>query len=296
MLAFLPGPVKAVLGAILVGLNTVVFSGPLFTVSLMKLVVPLRRWQDVCRRILTAIATTWISVNNFLIGLFTRTRWELVGFEGLDPDGCYMVVSNHQSWVDIPVLQKAFNRRIPFLKFFLKQQLIWVPLLGLAWWALDFPFMKRYSRETIRRRPELRGRDLETTRKACEKYRKIPVSVMNFMEGTRFTDEKHRRSGSEYAHLLPPRAGGLAFVLSAMGERMRSLIDVTIVYPGGRPGVYDLFAGRIPLIKVIAERREIPVEMIEGDYQNDPDFRQRFQAWVSEMWARKNELMEAELA
>lgn len=296
MLSFLPGPVTAVLGAILVGLNTVFFSVPLFAVSLLKLVVPVRGWQDVCRRILTAIATSWISVNNFLIGLFTRTRWELVGFEGLDPDGCYMVVCNHQSWVDIPVLQKAFNRRIPFLKFFLKQQLIWVPLLGLAWWALDFPFMKRYSREAVARRPELGGRDLETTRRACEKFRNIPVSVMNFMEGTRFSEEKRRRTGSTYKHLLPPKAGGLAFVLSAMGERMRSLIDVTIVYPHGRPGVYDLFAGRIPVIKVFAERTEIPLEMIEGDYRNDPDFRERFQAWVSGMWSRKNDLMEAELA
>ncbi|MBW2261549.1 MAG: acyltransferase, partial [Deltaproteobacteria bacterium] len=172
---------------------------------------------------------------------------------------------------------------------------IWVPLLGLAWWALDFPFMKRYSRETIAKHPELRGKDLETTRRACEKYRTIPVSVMNFMEGTRFTDEKHRSTKSTYTHLLPPKAGGLAFVLSAMGSQMRSLIDVTIVYPHGRPTVYDLFSGRIPLIKVIAERREIPPEMIEGNYHDDPEFRSRFQAWVSELWDHKNDLIDAEL-
>ncbi len=65
------------------------------------------------------------------------------GVDSLHQRGWYLVSSNHQSWVDILVLQRIFHGRIPFLKFFLKQELIWVPVIGLAWWALDFPFMKR---------------------------------------------------------------------------------------------------------------------------------------------------------
>jgi 1-acyl-sn-glycerol-3-phosphate acyltransferase len=296
MLSFLPAPVTVFLGALLVSLNTVGWSFPLFGVALLKLVLPIAALQGVCRRVLNSIAESWIAINTFLIGLFTKTRWEMEGFEDLDPQGWYMVVSNHQSWVDIPVLQKAFNRKIPLLRFFLKQSLIWVPILGLAWWALDFPFMKRYSREQLARRPALKGKDLETTRKACAKYRSIPVSIMNFLEGTRFTEEKHRRGSGEYRHLLAPRAGGLAFVLSSMGSELRSLLDVTIVYPDGRPTFYQLFAGRIPRIKVIVKHLEIPEEMIGGDYSNDPEFRQRFQSWVSELWHAKDQLIEDTLA
>ena len=280
----------------LVSMSTVVLSFPLFLVSVSKLMIPLHGWQDLCRRILDGIAETWISINSFLIGLLTKTEWEMEGFEGLDPRGWYMVVSNHQSWVDIPVLQKAFNRKIPLLKFFLKQNLIWVPILGLAWWALDFPFMKRYGRETLARHPELRGKDMETTRKACEKFRTIPVSVMNFLEGTRFTDEKHGKGSGEYRHLLAPKAGGLAFVLSAMGSQLRSLLDVTIVYSGGRPTFYQLFAGRIPKVKVMVRQREIPAGMIDGDYANDAEFRERFQGWVSDLWRIKDRLIEDTLA
>ena len=120
--------------------------------------------------------------------------------DGLARHEWYLMTSNHQSWADILVLQKVTNRRVPSLKFFLKQELIWVPLLGLAWWALDFPFMKRYSRAQLEKRPELKGKDMETTRKACEKYAHYPVSVMNFFEGTRFTEEKHRQQNSPYRH------------------------------------------------------------------------------------------------
>jgi 1-acyl-sn-glycerol-3-phosphate acyltransferase len=296
MLSFLPAPVTVLLGTILVSMNTVGWCFPLFSMSILKLMIPIEGWQNLCRRILNGIAESWISINTFLIELFTKTEWEIEGVEDLDPRGWYMVVSNHQSWVDIPVLQKAFNKKIPLLKFFLKQNLIWVPILGLAWWALDFPFMRRYGRETLARHPELRGKDLETTRKACRKYRTIPVSVMNFLEGTRFTEEKHSRGSGEYRHLLAPKAGGLAFVLSAMGSQLRSLLDVTIVYPGGRPTAYQLFAGRIPKVKVIVSQREIPAEMIDGDYASDAEFRERFQGWVSDLWRRKDQLIEDTLA
>jgi 1-acyl-sn-glycerol-3-phosphate acyltransferase len=189
--------------------------------------------------------------------------------------------------VDIPVLQKVFNRRIPFLRFFLKQQLIWVPLLGPAWWALDFPFMKRYSRETLARHPELRGRDREATRRACAKFRHLPVSVMNFAEGTRFTPAKHDAQASPYRHLLRPRAGGLAFVLDAMGDVLHAILDVTIVYADGPCSMADLIAGRVRDVRLHV--RERPVEpSLRGDYENDAAFRERFQAWINGLWQQKD--------
>ncbi len=187
------------------------------------------------------------------------------------------------------MLQKLLNRRLPLLRFFLKSQLIWVPLLGMAWWALDFPFMKRYSRDQIQRRPELAGRDIEATRRACRKFRKIPVSVVNFVEGTRFSSEKHSQQESPFQHLLKPRAGGTAFVVDAMGESLDTLVDVTIVYPKGAGELGDLFANSIPEIRVDFQIMPTPEELRRGDYQNDPDFRRRFQEWLNVLWESKDE-------
>jgi 1-acyl-sn-glycerol-3-phosphate acyltransferase len=186
------------------------------------------------------------------------------------------------------VLEALLNRRVPMLRFFLKSQLFWVPLLGLAWWALDFPFMKRYSRETIARRPELAGRDIEATRRACEKFRGIPVSLINFVEGTRFTPAKHEAQNSPYRQLLKPKAGGVAFVLDAMGEAMHAILDVTIVYSHGIPTITDLFADRVPEVRVHIRELPIPRELVHGDYQNDAEFRERFQHWMNELWMQKD--------
>jgi 1-acyl-sn-glycerol-3-phosphate acyltransferase len=191
------------------------------------------------------------------------------------------------------VLQGVFNRRIPFLKFFLKRQLIWVPVLGFAWWALDFPFMQRRSREYLERHPEARGQDLAVTRRACEHFSRSPTSVMNFVEGTRFTPEKHAAQASPYRHLLKPRAGGTAFVLSAMGDILHRVLDVTIFYPGGAPSLWDMCCGRLRKVVVRVTAQEIPDWTAQGDYQDDPEFRARFQAWLSETWARKDEQLES---
>jgi 1-acyl-sn-glycerol-3-phosphate acyltransferase len=218
------------------------------------------------------------------------------GLEGLRYDDWYLVISNHQSWVDIFVLQHVFNKRIPFLKFFLKQELIWVPIIGLAWWALDFPFMKRYSKHQLARHPELRGKDLETTRMACEKFKTTPVSVMNFLEGTRITPTKHQKQNSPYKNLLKPKAGGIGLVLGAMGEQISIMLDVTIIYPQGIPTAWDFFRGQVREIEVIVQKRPIPAEYSNQDYQNDPEFREAFQAWVRELWREKDELLGERLA
>lgn len=163
----------------LIVINTLAHCLPLFVVALFKAVLPLKSVRRACNPLLTGLAESWIAVNSAMIHAFTATRFTVSGTEGLERDGHYLVLANHQSWVDILVLQKVFNRRIPLLRFFLKRSLFWVPVLGLAWWALDFPFMGRYNRKQIAKNPELGRRDMEVTRKACEKFASIPVAVMN---------------------------------------------------------------------------------------------------------------------
>ena len=273
---------------LLIALSTLLHCLPLFAVALFKAVLPLAAVRRACNPLLTGLAESWIGVNNAMIDAFTRTRFEIDGAAQLARDGHYLVLANHQSWVDILVLQKVFNRRIPLLRFFLKRSLFWVPVLGLAWWALDFPFMGRYSRKQIARNPELGQRDMEVTRRACAKFRDIPVAVMNFVEGTRFTPHKHDVQGSPFRHLLKPKSGGVAFVLDAMGSGLHALLDVTIVYPGGRPSMLDLMAGRIPAVKVRLRQHPIPAELVNGDYQGDRAFRAHFQQWMNGLWQQKD--------
>lgn len=288
MLTRLPLPIRVLLLILLLAGSTVLHCSILFVVALFKLIAPRGRWRTRLSTILVHIAERWIGFNSAMIERGTRTRFQIELTATLRQQGSYLVLSNHQSWVDIPVLQYVFNRRIPFLRFFLKSQLIWVPLLGLAWWALDFPFMKRYSKEQLAQRPELAGTDVEATRRACEKFRSIPVSVMNFVEGTRFTPEKHARQPSPFTHLLRPKAGGVAFVLDAMGGALQGILDVSIVYPGGRPTMMDLVCDRVPEVRVHVAERAIPADMIGGDYEGDPEFRERFQNWINALWTEKD--------
>ncbi len=277
---------------LLVTANTLTHVLPLLTLALVKLLLPLAAVRRTLSRWLTALAESWSGVNNALIRALTPTRIDIVGGETLRHEGWYLVLGNHQSWVDIPVLQYVFNRRIPLLKFFLKQVLIWVPVLGLAWWALDFPFMRRYSKAQLERHPEWRGRDKAATRRACRRFAEIPVSVMNFVEGTRLSATKHAAQASPYRHLLRPKAGGVAFVLEAMGDQLRSLVDVTIAYPGGAPTVLDLFAGRVRRIVVDIVERPIPAELVGRDYDSDEDFRIRLREWLNELWQMKDSRLE----
>jgi len=275
----------------LMGLNVTFCVIPLMLAGLLKFLVPVAAWRQWISRLLTAIAECWIAGNDAIFRLMRSMPLTVTGLDGLETREWYLVVSNHRSWVDILVLQSIFNRRIPFLKFFLKRELVWVPLLGLAWWALDFPFMRRYSSEFLARYPHLRGKDLEATRRACERFRRMPTSVMNFVEGTRFTDDKRAASGSPYRELLPPRAGGISFVLSAMGGILHSMLDVTIAYRARSPSLWDFCCGRFAQVVVDVRRRAIEGWMAEGDYANDSAFRERFQAWLGGIWAEKDRLL-----
>lgn len=274
--------------------NTVFWCIPIFLMSILKL-IPLRQWQTLLSHLLDGCASAWITLNNLNQTLTGKTHWQVTGLENLKPDDWYLVISNHQSWVDILVLQRIFNGRIPFLKFFLKKELIWVPFLGLAWWALDFPFMQRYSKSFLAKHPHLKGKDLETTRKACEKFQYKPVSVMNFVEGTRFTEQKHTAQRSPYSHLLSPRAGGIAFVLGAMGSQLHKLLDVTIHYPGGAPSFWSFVCGGVKSIhvnvKAIPMSDILTSEVFSLDYFENPAQKAKFQTWLNQIWAEKNDAL-----
>jgi len=288
MLNFLPAPLLGAIASLLLALNTLVLVPFLMTFALVKLVLPFKAVRLALDPVLVAIAEAWIANNSRWMALTQRAEWDVAGIAGLDPRNWYLVNCNHQSWADIFVLQHLFNRRIPLLKFFIKDQLKWVPVMGLAWWALDFPFMRRHSEEFLKKHPEMRGKDQEATRKACEKFSLIPTSVMNFLEGTRFTPAKHARQQSPYRHLLKPKAGGIALALNAMGDRFRAILDVTIVYPDGTPNFWEFLCGRLRRVVVRVQILPVPEDLMKGDYAADAAVREAFGQWVQQLWRDKD--------
>jgi 1-acyl-sn-glycerol-3-phosphate acyltransferase len=296
MLGFLPPLARGVIAFLLLLLNTLFWVGPLLALALVRLVLPFKGVRLRIDPWTNAFATQWIAGNSGWMRLTQRTVWDVQGLDALAYRGWYLVICNHQSWVDIFVLQHLLNRRIPLLKFFLKQQLIWVPVIGLAWWALDFPFMRRHSDAELRRHPEKRFEDLETSRRACEKFARIPTSVMNFPEGTRFTRAKHAGQKSPFRHLLRPKAGALALALNVLGEKFRHFLDITIVYPHGAPTFWDFLCGRVPQVIVRVRQLEVPAEFLDGDYAGDTAYRKRLQGWLTGLWEEKDALIAAEIA
>ncbi len=262
---------------------------PILIFSLLKL-IPLTSAKRFGSAILDRCASNWITFNGLIEKSFHKTNVHLSGNLDFKKSEWYMVIANHQTWVDILILQRVLNHKIPFLKFFLKKELMFVPVLGLAWWALDFPFMRRYSPAKIKKNPKLKGKDIEITRKACEKFLHKPVSVMNFVEGTRYTKLKHQKQSSPFEGLLRPKAGGMAFTLATMGDCMSTIVDVTILYPTKTPSFWEYISGQASDIYVNIEQSPITSEM-KGDYTNDRAFKQSFQKHLTQKWAHKSDVL-----
>ena len=277
-------------------INTVFWFIPIIIMTFIKILTPVKSWRAGLTQWIMVMGENWISVNNLIFRTMLPITWDIRQTGDLQMREWYLMISNHQSWVDILALQKAFNRRTPFLKFFIKQILVWVPILGQAWWAMDMPFMKRYTRAYLEKHPEKRGQDMAATKKACEKFSATPTTVINFVEGTRVTAEKQADRNSPYKHLLPPRAGGVAFALDAMGGILNSLIDVTIVYPQKETTFWDFLCGRLRRVIIDIRVAKLDDWLVSGDYAADEQFRARFQQWMSGLWAEKDQLISSILA
>lgn len=283
---------KIVVGAfslVFLAMNTVLCFVAIFPFALIKALIPLSSVRAFATRQVVRLGQAWISANSCFLSDMGLLRLRIEGEIPRDAETSYLVWSNHQSWVDIMVLQNALNRRIPFLRFFIKSELFWVPLLGIAWWALDFPFMKRYTKEEIAKDPKKKGVDLKTTREACEKFRGLNVSILNFLEGTRFTPEKRDELASPYRHLLPPKSGGIAAVLSAMGSQFHSLVDVTIYYPKGPRSFLSLLSGGVGDVLLHVELVPIPAPLVRPSLSGEEADWREVQEWVRSRWALKDE-------
>lgn len=278
-----------------VALNTVLSTLLVFVLAVIKFLAPKGRARNAVTRWLSSLGEYWIAFNSLMIRLIGSVHWDTRIDDGIFHQSRYIVFCNHQSWVDILVLQHVLNRRAPFMRFLLKQELIWVPLLGFCWWALDMAFLRRYSKQEMLKNPQLRNKDLENAAQACEKLKHIPVSMMTFPEGTRFSVEKKQQQHSPYLHLLRPRYGGLGQILYSFDDALDGLIDVSIVYPDGVPDMWQFVSGQVKNISVDVRIRPIPDSVRGKDFRQDTAAKAALRQWMEEIWSQKDDWISARL-
>jgi 1-acyl-sn-glycerol-3-phosphate acyltransferase len=281
---------RGIFAILFIAANTFVWCIPIYLLALPRAVIPIAPVRITIGAAMTRVIDAWVAGNRFMIKALdiTRIRVSTRFAEPLDRKRWYVVISNHQSWSDILVLQDTFLTLIPPLKFFVKQQLIWIPLLGLAMWLLGFPYVRRYSREALAKDPSLRRHDQEATQRACEFFKQRPTSVLNFVEGTRFTPEKHAYQQSKYRNLLTPKTGGFGYVVGALGERIHQVLDVTIVYPDGTPSFWGFISGQCREVLVEISSRPVPGTLREVRDELPQDVRQELHEWVDDLWSSKD--------
>ena len=274
-------PLRGAAAAAFIALSTVFWSLGVYLLAALRPVCP--------KAARVALGTAMFRmVDSWVIGV--RCACRQLGVARIEADlpaslrrdGCYLVICNHRSWADILVLVFAFYGRIPQFKFFTKRELIWVPFIGVALWLLDFPLLHRYSRDQLAAKPARHGRDRAIVERACEGFLERPTSVLNFVEGTRFSAAKRERQDAPYRHLLLPKSGGVAMTLAGLGGRLDGIVDATILYPGPAPSFWDFLCGRCPVVGVHAALMPSPLP------DRVADERQVLDSWLAARWQSKD--------
>jgi 1-acyl-sn-glycerol-3-phosphate acyltransferase len=250
--------------------------------------IPVRGWQRFFARLNVWCATYWVESNRKLYAILHSGARPVEFIGQILPNRSYLVLCNHQSWADVLLLFNTLNCKVPFLRFFLKKELIWVPIVGVMCWAMDFPFMRRYGAAKLAKTPQLIASDLKAVQQACEKYKRDPVALVNFVEGTRYTAVKAKQTKTPYQHLLKPKYGGLATALNAMGEQFAGVIDVTMVYqPGTRQIAWSWLCGQQTQAQIHVRVLPVPSELL-AIQREDTQAKQYLKHWLDQIWVEKD--------
>lgn len=247
------------------------------------------------------IANHWINTNNLLIDtVLPEKDWRIKLPDNLNPNGKYLLICNHQSWVDTSIIQYISENRLPITRFFAKHELLYIPIVGQTFYFLDFPMMKRHSKEAIAKNPSLANRDLDEALRACKLLKDKPFVLLNYLEGTRITPEKHQKQNSPYKNLLKPKAGGFALALASLGEEIDGILDMTIVYPDGTPEYSDLWQGKITRLAVeieeVSPEPALLTALKNGEYEYNPEVKAQLFDWLDARWQAKDAKIDELLA
>ena len=283
---------KGITSLLLLSLNSLVWGIPLIVLSLLKLLAPTPRFRHLIMQSLNFVMMHWLDINLWWMRRWLKTPLSIDLPDGLSDDQWWLVISNHRSWTDIFILFLALHRRISIPRFFIKKALLWIPIVGLAFWAQDFPVMRRYSREQLAKNPKLADKDRQATQQMCQRAKDYPISIVIYAEGTRFTPLKCEYQESPYQHLLRPKSGGIAQVLGLMGDQLSGILDVTIKYANPAPTFWGFLCGDKAPITLIARHMEVLTWMLDTQYHAQPQDKERFHQWINTLWQEKDALLD----
>ena len=265
---------------------------PVVFFSILKLIIPIKNIKYHCTTAVQALVSFWVSFAILITKLFSPTEIEFEQNAELNRKNSYLIISNHKSWLDTLVLMLAFHKKIPFPKFFMKFQMFFVPVIGIVCWALEFPAMKRYSKEYIAKHPEKKGKDIEMTKEYCKSLSDRPTTIVNFVEGTRNTKEKAK--SSDFKNLLNPKAGGIAVILKSLSGKMTGILNTTIVYENPNQTLWNFMIRKTKKIKVKVDF--IPItDVPTGDYFNSATDKKTFQNWLNSLWLKNDKYIQQKL-
>lgn len=264
--------------ALVLAVTTVLVCIPLYVLGIIRLIVPIARFRRWLAYPMDVVIDVWVSSFRWLIRTCRLIDiWVELPPQLHDRRNWAVIVSNHQSWVDIVILQVCFRDVTPVLKFFTKHELIWVPFVGLAMWFLGFPYVYRASSTGPGLSEAQRETNETVLKREGKRFLDKPVAVINFVEGTRFTSAKRDSRDSPYTNLLQPRRGGVLQTLLVLEDRIESVLNATIRYRGEVPGFWDLLSGRTTGVELVVE--EVSRPSTEQDVLTN---------WLNELWQEKD--------
>jgi len=264
------------------------FAVTLLTIVNIPRIIPNRNLKVLLGSFSNTMGSATVASITAALKILHKIEWDFQIPEDVNTDTWYIAMSNHQSWADIFILLAAGHQKIPLLKFFMKKELQWIPIIYLVHKTVDMPFLNRHSRAQIQANPELKKVDFENAKIAAKRFSRNPSTAFSFAEGTRFTGQKHAEQESPYTNLLKPKVGALAIALSGMPQ-VNTLVDFTVVYASKKRSTWDFLCGDLSKAKVVAKTYSLPENLKNRSFEEEDDYRRDFQTFVDAIWLEKEQ-------
>ena len=265
------------------------FAVTLLTIVNIPRIIPNKNLKVLLGSLSNTMGSATVASITTALKILHKLEWDFHIPEDVNADTWYIAMSNHQSWADIFILLAAGHKKIPLLKFFMKKELQWIPIIYLVHKTIDMPFLNRHSQKQIEANPELKKLDYQNAETAAKRFSRNPSTAFSFAEGTRFTHEKHLAQASPYKNFLTPKIGALAIALKGMPQ-VNELIDFTVIYSTDKRSTWDFLCGEMRQAKVYAKAHETPETLKGKNFDQEAEYRREFKNFIEKIWEEKQEL------
>ena len=268
------------------------FAVTLLTIVNIPRIIPNKNLKVSLGSLSNTMGSATVASITTALRILHKLEWDFQIPEDVNTHTWYIAISNHQAWADIFILLAAGHKKIPLIKFFMKKELQWIPIIYLVHKTIDMPFLNRHSRAQIQANPELKKVDFENAKIAAKRFSRNPSTAFSFAEGTRFTFQKQAAQESPYSNLLKPKIGALAIALSGMPQ-VDTLVDFTVVYSSEKRSTWDFLCGDLSKAKVAVKTYALPENLKNRSFEQEDNYRRDFQTFVDAIWLEKQQTIKS---